>query len=97
MEEAPSKTSHGKVSVPPSKEEAGMYNRFSCFAVLSKLVQSLSEIIAYVTIKVPGKAGKLIFHVKVDPGAEINCIPLHKFQCHFPHLCNNCLPKEGVL
>ena len=112
---------HGKVShqkmVLSAKvpEEEGMYNRFSFFAVHSKLAQSTnakskpeglytdtgpdnrSEIITDVTIRVPGKAGTMMMEVKVDPGAQLSCIPLHKFKTLFPHLCRDGLPWEGLL
>ena len=97
-------------------EEEGMYNRFSCFAVHSKMSQSTnakskpveglytdtdpddrSEIITDVTIRMPGKAGTMMMEVKVDPGAQPSCIPLHKFKTLFPHLCRDGLPKEGLL
>ena len=77
-------------------EEEGTYNRFSCFAVHSKMSQSTnakgkpteglysdtdpdnrSEIITDVTIRMPGKAGTMMMEVKVDPGAQPSCIPLH--------------------
>ena len=93
-----------------------MYNRFSCFAVHSKMSQSTnakskpveglytdtdpddrSEIITDVTIRLPGKAGTMMMEVKVDPGAQPSCIPLHKFKTLFPHLCRDGLPKEGLL
>ena len=35
--------------------------------------------------------------VKVDPGAQPSCIPLHKFKTMFPRLCRDGLPKEGLL
>ena len=38
-----------------------------------------SEIITDVTIRMPGKAGTMMMEVKVDPGAQPSCIPLHKF------------------
>ena len=95
-------------------EERGTYNRFSCFAVHSKMSQSTnakgkpteglytdtdpddrSEIITDVTIRMPGKAGTMMMEVKVDPGAQPSCIPLHKFKTLFPHLCRDGLPKEG--
>ena len=98
----------------PSEE--GTYNRFSCFAVHSKMAQSTntkskpleglytdtdpdnrSEIITDITIRVPGKAGTMMMEVKVDPGAQPSCIPLHKFKTLFPHLCRDGLPKEGLL
>ena len=109
---------HGKVSskMVLSGPEEGMYNRFSCFAVQSKMSQSTntkskpleglytdtdpddrSEIITDVTIRMPGKAGTMMMEVKVDPGAQPSCIPLHKFKTLFPHLCRNGLPKEGLL
>ena len=97
-------------------EEEGTYNRFSCFAVHSKMSQSTnakskpmeglytdtdpdngSEIITDVTIRIPGKAGTMMMEVKVDPGAQPSCIPLHKFKTLFPHLCRDGLPKEGLL
>ena len=77
-------------------EEEGMYNRFSCFAVHSKMSQSTnakgkpmeglytdtdpddrSEIITDVTIRMPGKTGTMMMEVKVDPGVQPSCIPLH--------------------
>ena len=97
-------------------EEEGTYNRFSCFAVHSKMAQSTnakskpmeglytdtdpdnrSKIITDVTIRMPGKAGTMMMEVKVDPGAQPSCIPLHKFKTLFPHLCRDGLPKEGLL
>ena len=110
---------HGKVSsktVLSGPEEEGMYNRFFCFAVHSKMSQSTnakskpleglytdtdpdnrSEIITDITIRMPGKAGTMMMEVKVDPGAQPSCIPLHKFKTLFPHLCRDGLPKEGLL
>ena len=109
----------GKVSsktVPSGLEEEGTYNRFSCFAVHSKMSQSTnakskpleglytdtdpdnrSEIITDITIRMPGKASTMMMEVKVDPGAQPSCIPLHKFKTLFPHLCRDGLPKEGLL
>ena len=97
-------------------EEEGTYNRFSCFAVQSKMSQGTnakskpleglytdtdpdnrSEIITDVTIRMPGKAGTMMMEVKVDPGVQPSCIPLHKFKTLFPHLCRDGLPKEGLL
>ena len=93
-----------------------MYNRFSCFAVHSKMTQSTntkskpleglytdtdpdnrSEIITDITIRVPGKAGTMMMEVKVDPGAQPSCTPLHKFKTLFPDLCRDGLPKEDLL
>ena len=109
---------HGKVSskMVLSGPEEGMYNRFSCFAVHSKMSQSTnakskpleglytdtdpddrSEIIIDIIIRMPGKAGTMMMEVKVDPGAQPSCIPLHKFKTLFPHLCRDGLPKEGLL
>ena len=109
---------HSKVSskTVPSGPEEGMYNRFSCFAVHSKMSQSTnakskpleglytdtdpddrSEIITDITIRMPFKAGTMMMEVKVDPGAQPSCIPLHKFKTLFPHLCRDGLPKEGLL
>ena len=98
----------------PNKE--GTYNRFSYFAVHSKMAQSTntkskpleglymdtdpdnrSEIITDITIRVPGKAGTMMMEVKVDPGAQPSCIPLHKFKTLFPHLCRDGLPRQGLL
>ena len=45
----------------------------------------------------PGKAGTMMMEVKVDPGAQSSCIPLHKFKTLFPHLCRDRLPREGLL
>ena len=56
-----------------------------------------SEIITDITIRMPGKAGTMMMEVKVDPGAQPSCIPLHKFKTLFPHLCRDGLPKEGLL
>ena len=39
----------------------------------------------------------MMMEVKVDPGAQPSCIPLHKFKSLFPHLCRDGLPKEGLL
>ena len=97
-------------------KEEGTYNRFSCFAVHSKMSQSTnakskpleglytdtdpdarSEIITDVTIRIPGKAGTMMMVVKVDPGAQPSCIPLHQFKTLFPHLWRDGLPKEGLL
>ena len=104
---------HGKVSHQKTvlsamvPEEKGTYNRFSCFAVHSKMAQSTnakskpeglytdtdpdsrSEIITDITIRVPGKAGTMMMEVKVDPGVQPSCIPLHKFKTLFPHLCRD--------
>ena len=56
-----------------------------------------SEIITDITIRVPGKAGTMMMEVKVDPGVQPSCIPLHKFKTLFPHLCRDGLPREGLL
>ena len=56
-----------------------------------------SEIITDITIRMPGKAGTMMIEVKVDPGVQPSCIPLHKFKTLFPHLCRDGLPKEGLL
>ena len=109
------KVSHQRMVLSGPSEE-GMYNRFSCFAVHSKMAQSTntkskpleglytdtdpdnrSEIITDITIRVPGKNGTMMMEVKVDPGAQPSCIPLHKFKTFFPHLCRDGLPKEGLL
>ena len=103
-------------TVLSGREEEGMYNRFSCFAVHSKMSQSTntkskpmeglytdtapdnrSEIITDVTIRMPGEDGTMMMEVKVDPGVQPSCIPLHKFKTLFPHLCRDGLPKEGLL
>ena len=55
-----------------------------------------SEIITEVTIRMPIKAGTMMMEVKVDPGVQPSCIPLHKFKTLFPHLCRDGLPKEGL-
>ena len=56
-----------------------------------------SEIITDVTISVPGKPGTMMMEVKVDPGMQPSCIPLHKFKTLFPHLCRDGLPRQGLL
>ena len=56
-----------------------------------------SEIITDITIRMPGKASTMMMEVKVDPGVQSSCIPLHKFKTLFPHLCRDGLPKEGLL
>ena len=56
-----------------------------------------SEIITDIRLRMPGKAGTMMMEVKVDPGAQPSCIPLHKFKTLFPHLCRDGLPKEGLL
>ena len=92
---------HGNVSktILSGPEEEGTYNRFSCFAVHSKMSQGTNakskpleglytdndpdnrfEIITNITIRMPGKAGTMMMEVKVDPGAQPCCIPLHKFK-----------------
>ena len=109
------KVSHQK-TVLSGPEDEGMYNRFSCFAVHSKMAQSTnakskpledldtdtepddrSEIITDITIRVSSKAGTMMMEVKVDPGVQPSCIPLHKFKTLFPHLCKDGLPTEGLL
>ena len=45
----------------------------------------------------PGKAGTMMMEVKVDPGMQPSCIPLHKFKTLYPHLCRDGLPKESLL
>ena len=55
-----------------------------------------SEIITDVTIRMPGKAGTMMMEVKVDPGVQPSCIPLHKIKTLFPHLCRDGLPKGGL-
>ena len=56
-----------------------------------------SEIITDITIRMPGKAGTMMMEVKVYPGVQPSCIPLHKFKTLFPHLCRDGLPKEDLL
>ena len=99
---------NGKVSNPvlsgKVSENEGTYNRFSCFAVHSKVAQSTNATskplkglytdtdpddrseITNVTIRVPGKAGTMMMEVKVDPGAQPSCIPLHLFKSVSPSL-----------
>ena len=40
---------------------------------------SQTEIITDIQVKKPARAGSLWMEVKVDPGSEANCMPLHKF------------------
>ena len=58
---------------------------------------SQTEIITDIQVKKPVRAGSLWMEVKVDPGSEANCMPLHKFKTLFPYLCRDGLPKEGAL
>ena len=58
---------------------------------------SQTEIITDVQVKKPTRAGSLWMEVKVDPGSEANCMPLHKFRSLFPYLCRDGMPKEGAL
>ena len=104
-----SKVSHQK-TVLSGPEEEGTYNRFSCFAVHSKMAQrtnakskpleglftdtdpeNRSEIITNITIRMPGKAGTMMMEVKVDPGVQPSCIPLHKFRpCFLTYVGMDC-------
>ena len=54
-----------------------------------------TEIITDINVKFQGKAIEM--EVKVDPGAETNCIPLSHFRCLFPELCREGQPKEDAL
>ena len=56
-----------------------------------------SEITTDITIRMPGKAGTMMMEVKVDPGVQPSCIPLHNFKTLFSHLCRDGLPREGLL
>ena len=58
---------------------------------------SQTEIITDIQVKKPARAGSLWMEVKVDPGSEANCMPLHKFKTLFPYLCRDGMPKEGAL
>ena len=111
------KVSKTVLSAKVLEKKEGTYNRFSCFAVHSKMAQSTnakskpsseglytdtdldyrSEIITDVTIRVPGKAGTMMMEVKVDPGTQSSCIPLHRFKTLFPNLCRDGLLREELL
>ena len=55
-----------------------------------------TEIITDITCKFRGKL--IAMEVKVDPGSEINCIPLSHFRHLFPQLCSkDRSPKENAL
>ena len=54
-----------------------------------------TEIITDINVKFQGKAIEI--EVKVDPGAETNCIPLSHFRYLFPELCSKGQPKEDAL
>ena len=58
---------------------------------------SQTEIITDIQVKKPARSGSLWMEVKVDPGSEANCMPLHKFRTLFPYLCRDGKPKEGAL
>ena len=88
-------------------EEEGTYNRFSCFAVHSKMDQSTNAkgkpTEGLYTDTDPDNRSEIITDVTMRmPGKggttmmEVK-IPLHKFKTLFPHLCRDGLPKEGLL
>ena len=54
-----------------------------------------TEIITDINVKFQGRAIEM--EVKVDPGAETNCIPLSHFRCLFLELCSNGNPRENAL
>ena len=56
-----------------------------------------TEIITDIHVKKPARAGSLWVEVKVDPGSEANCMPLHRFRTLFPYMCRDVMPKEGTL
>ena len=58
---------------------------------------SQTEVITDIQVKKPARAGSLWMEVKVDPGSEANCMPLHKFKTLFPYLCRDGMQKEGAL
>ena len=58
---------------------------------------SQTEIMTDIQVKKPARAGSLLVEVKVDPGSEANCMPLHKFNSLFPYLCRDGLPKKEAL
>ena len=87
------------VSIPPRRQpgrDTSTRNRRE-FKLNVTDPDDRSEIITDVTIRMPDKAGTMMMEVKVDPGAQPSCIPLHKFKTLFPHLCRDGLPKEGLL
>ena len=51
-----------------------------------------TEIITDINVKFQGKAIEM--EVKVDPGAETNCIPLSHFRYLFPELCSKASPRK---
>ena len=60
-------------------------------------LMSQTEIITDIQVKRPACVGSLWMEVKVDPGSEANCMPLHKFRTLFPCLCRDGMPKEAAL
>ena len=58
-----------------------------------------TEIITHINVKShAGSHNPQQMEVKVDPGAESNCMPLRHFRTMFPHWCDNTgRPKQGVL
>ena len=58
-----------------------------------------TEIITHINVKShAGSHNPQQMEVKVDPGAESNCMPLRHFRTMFPHWCDSTgRPKHGVL
>ena len=59
---------------------------------------SQTEIITDIPVNTSEIAPTQPLSVKVDPGAEANCMPLRQFISNFPQLCeNNGKPGDGIL
>ena len=39
----------------------------------------------------------MMMEVKVDPGVQPSCIPLHKIKTLFLHLCRDGLPRDSLI
>ena len=99
---------------PPKVSGEQFHNTFTCDALISNGNElhdppsnkgkaytdtdsdGKTEIITDITCKFKGKL--IAMEVKVDPGSEINCIPLSHFRRLFPQLCSkDGSPKENAL
>ena len=83
---------HSKLASPHNESNATRSKLYTDTDPMSQ-----TEIITDINVKKPARAGSLWIEVKVDPGSEANCMPLHKFQSLFPYLCRDGRPKEGAL
>ena len=83
---------HSKLSHTPNGSNAASKRLYTDTDPMSQ-----TEIITDIQVKKPARAGSLWMEVKVDPGSEANCMPLHMFRTLFPYLCRDGKPREGAL